>query len=300
LWRAIARRYAANSWVAGYDLINEPSAPSMAQLEHVYRRMIEAIREVDPERIVFLEGTLFGNECGRFTEPVPNAVYSFHDYPSPSMIYGGPYPGYSFGKYFDKSRVAAEVLRKAEYMCAHNLPSWVGEFGAVYTGDPEANDKRLRVMRDQIETYESNGIHWAAWTYKDIGFQGLVYASPESAWMERIRPVYTKMQVLGTDGWSGIETTLMRELGGLKELLNTTFRGYEPYPFGAHWQLKRLVRQILLGEALVPEFAARFRGITFDEIDSLMESFALRACRRRPPLEKTIARYTDGLVPALP
>lgn len=298
LWRAIATRYAANPWVAGYDLINEPSAPSIEQLEQVYGAMIAAIREVDPDHIVFLEGTLYGNECGDFTEPFPNAVYSFHDYPSPCMIYGGPYPGYSFGKYFDRSRVAAEILRKAKYMRTHNLPVWVGEFGAVYTDDAKANDKRLRVMRDQLETYESSGIHWAAWPYKDIGFQGLVYADPDSPWMERIRPVYMKMQRMGTDGWSGIETTLMRELFGLKELLNSTFRGYEPYPFGVHWQLKRLVRQILLGEALVPEFAARFEGITFGQIDELMSSFSFHRCLRRPALEEMIVRYAGGVVPS--
>ena len=54
-------------------------------------------------------------------------------------------------------------------MLDHKLPIWVGEFGPVYTGDPEADAMRYQLLRDQLAIYQHYGVSWSIWLYKDIG-----------------------------------------------------------------------------------------------------------------------------------
>ena len=54
LWEEIARRYNGNEWVAGYDLLNEPSAVGTEQFE-VYDRIYDAIRAIDQDHIIYIQ-----------------------------------------------------------------------------------------------------------------------------------------------------------------------------------------------------------------------------------------------------
>jgi aryl-phospho-beta-D-glucosidase BglC (GH1 family) len=77
LWEELARRYRGNPAVAAYDLINEPVsgqgnnytsglAPSdWGLLNRVYRRLVQAIRTIDPEHIIVLEGDYFAASHAR-------------------------------------------------------------------------------------------------------------------------------------------------------------------------------------------------------------------------------------------
>jgi hypothetical protein len=58
----------------------------------------------------------------------------------------------------------------------------------------------------------------------------------------------------------------------------------------------QLVRQaphphLLISEALLPEFAALFKGLSEAEIDELMQSFLFPNCTVRPELAETLAAY---------
>jgi hypothetical protein len=48
---------------------------------------------------------------------------------------------------------------------------------------------RYQILLDQLELYRQHDASWALWTYKDIGLQGLVYASPDSPYLRRIQVV---------------------------------------------------------------------------------------------------------------
>jgi endoglucanase len=100
----------------------------------------------------------------------------------------------------DKEVLEKTFLKRSQYMLEHGVPVWVGEFGPVYPpGDPESHATRYEILRDQLEIYTRYGVSWAIWTYKYIGLQGVVYASPDSPWVERIRPVLQKKARLGVD-----------------------------------------------------------------------------------------------------
>ena len=79
LWEKIAERYKDNPWVAGYDLLNEPSDPSGVLLDSFYKRVVAAIRAIDPDHIIFLEGNCYSRDFSMFGPPLPNVVYTLHN-----------------------------------------------------------------------------------------------------------------------------------------------------------------------------------------------------------------------------
>ena len=64
------------------------------------RRVVAAIRKIDPDHIIFLEGNRFSQDFSTLGPPMPNVVYSLHNYAVPGFIDGGPYPGVLAGRIF--------------------------------------------------------------------------------------------------------------------------------------------------------------------------------------------------------
>jgi hypothetical protein len=167
-------------------------------------------------------------------------------------------------------------------------PIWVGEFGPVYTGEPERDAMRRRLLEDQLEIYRRHGASWAIWTYKDIGLQGVTYAAPDSAWLKRIRPMIEKKERLGVDAWGSLDTRIRHIMDPIEQLFAKEFPDYQPFPFGVKRNINQLVRHLLLTEPLVDEFASLFKGVTEPESDGLMASFRFDNCVRRAELARTL------------
>lgn len=87
LWQAIAQRYKDETIIAGYDLVNEPIAYSLKDWEGLAKRLVSAIREVDPNHLIIVE-RLNGvkgdwttyDHLNFFLIPDPNIAYTFHFY----------------------------------------------------------------------------------------------------------------------------------------------------------------------------------------------------------------------------
>jgi endoglucanase len=293
IWEAIAERYRGNPWVAGYNPINEPADPSEEMIIPLYRRLYDAIRAVDPDHIIFLEGNRYSQDFHMFGEPWPNVVYTNHDYALPGFVDGGPYPGVSRGKYVDRDVLEETFLQRSSYMLEHGVPIWVGEFGPVYTGDPEADATRYQVLRDQLEVYDRHEVSWAIWTYKDIGLQGVVYAAPDSPWVERLKPILEKKARLGVDHWGGLDTQVRHVMDPLERLFAEEYPDYDPFPFGATREIELLVRNILLAEPMLGEYAELFRGMDEVEIDNLMRSFRFENCVKRQTLAAILSEFAE-------
>lgn len=291
LWERLAERYRSNPWVAGYNVMNEPADPTGERLEPFYRRLVEAIRRIDADHILFLEGNRYSTEFNMFGKPWSNVVYTNHDYALPGFVDGGPYPGVSRGQYVDRDTLERKFVERSEYMLEYDIPIWVGEFGPVYTHNPGADAMRYQVLRDQLAIYRKYNASWAIWTYKDIGLQGVAYAAPDSAWMERVRPISDKKNRLGTDAWGTTDAGVRSLLAPIEELFQNEFPRYQPFPFGVQRHIAQLIRHILLSEPLVDEFAERFRGCTADDIELLMQSFLLDKCCRRTELAAVLRDY---------
>ena len=289
LWEAIARRYRGNPWVAGYNLMNEPEDRSGAMIVPVTRRLYDTVRAVDPDHLVFIDGNHFASDFSDFTQAWPDAVYSGHDYALCGFPGGGPYPGYTGSVWCDEAWLEKHFVRRSSFMRQHNVPRWVGEFGPVYSGDAELDATRYRLARDQIALFDRNGAHWAIWTYKDIGLQGIVYAAPDSPYVQRLAPALIKKARLGVDSWGGTDAELAGVLGAIDETFAREFPQGSDLPWDAGWQTRRMVRNILFAEALVPETAALFADLDEVRIDRLMQSFAFGNCGQRGPLVDILA-----------
>lgn len=291
LWEAIANRYKEHPWVAGYNPINEPGDASEERIVPFYRRLYQAIRAIDPDHILFLEGNRYSTEFHMFTETWPHVIYTVHDYALPGFIDGGPYPGISRGQYVDKAVLEETFLRRTAYMRQTGTPVWVGEFGPVYVGEPTADAMRYQVLCDQLEIYDRYQANWAIWTYKDIGLQGVVYTAPDSPWRRLLQPFLEKKARLGVDTWGSVDTHIRHIMQPLEETFAQEFPDYHPFPFGTRWMINRLVRYILLAEPLLQEFAALFKGMGEQDIDTVMQSFQFKNCVQRAELARIVSAF---------
>jgi aryl-phospho-beta-D-glucosidase BglC (GH1 family) len=303
LWEAIAARYRDNATVAGYNLMNEPADPEGTAIRPFCDRAIDAIRAVDPDHIIFLDGNRYATDFSAFEDvPVyPNVVYSAHDYALPGFVDGGPYPGLSRGTYVDRDVLEETFRRRTEFMRRTGTPIWIGEFGPVYTGDPERDEQKYQVLRDQLDIYRRHGAGWAVWAYKDVGLQGLVSAAPDSAWMKRIGDVLAKKARLGVDAWGTTDAGVRDIMAPIERAFAQEYPGFDPFPFGQENWIMTLVRCILLAEPMLEDFGRCFAGVAETAtVHELADSFLLENCVVRQGLADVLAASARLLPPAGP
>ena len=292
LWEALAARYRGNATVAGYNIMNEPADPDGAMIKPFYDRAVEAVRRVDPDHIIFLDGNRYSTDFSAFEDlPVyPNTVYTAHDYALPGFIYGGPYPGVTNGVYVDRDQVEQAFLRRTEFMRSTGTPIWIGEFGPVFTGDPERDEQRYQLLADQLDIYQQYGAGWSIWAYKDVGGEGLVSAAPDSPWRERIRDVMAKKARLGVDHWGSLDTEIRHIMTPIEETFAKEYPDFDPFPFGQLSWISTLVRNILLAEPMVDDFGRCFADVTRAETArELADSFRLENCVVRERLAAVLS-----------
>ncbi|SFK93249.1 Aryl-phospho-beta-D-glucosidase BglC, GH1 family [Amycolatopsis sacchari] len=291
LWQALAGRYRGNPWVAGYNPLNEPADPEGHVIEPFYARLHQAIRAVDPDHVIFLDGNRNATEFGMFRDPWPNTVYTVHDYALAGFADAGPYPGVSRGEYVDQRYLEKRFLQRSEYMRGTGTPIWVGEFGPVYSGHAERDESRYRVLADQLEIYDEHDAGWSLWTYKDIGLQGVVHVERTSPYLERIAPVLEKKARLGVDLWGGTDAGIRHIFDPLERTVAEEFPRFDPRPFGQREWVQVLVRHILLAEPMVDDFARCFLGVGPEEARALADCFAFGRCVERTRLTDVLRAH---------
>src|SRR5690606_6450229 len=168
LWEAIADHYRDNPWVAGYNPINEPGDPSGKVVGPFYDRLVKAVRAADPRHVLFLDGNTYSTDFSIFREVYENTVFVCHDYALAGFAHGGGYPGYTQGRWCDRDELERTFEERSRFQRETGTPLWVGEFGPVYTGDPELDRERYQILRDQLEIYDGHQAGWSLWTYKDV------------------------------------------------------------------------------------------------------------------------------------
>ncbi len=204
------------------------------------------------------------------------------------MAFGGPYPGETQGRWIDRDALEQTFLSRTAFMRETGTPIWVGEFGPVYTGDPERDEQRYQVLCDQLEIYDRHGAGWSLWTYKDVGLQGLVHTAPDSAYMRRFGDLIAKKTRLGIDSWGSTDAELPELFEPLHALIASEFPGWAPYPWSPRSTTDDIARHLLLAQAMVPEYAERFRGLSDADLDALADSFSLSQCVRRTRLYEVL------------
>ena len=187
LWREIARCLKHSAALAGYDLLNEPVLPfgNTELLNAFYRDAINAIREVDPDHIVFLEGDRFSMDFSRIIPPEDNNwAYTYHFYPA---VWDEKLLDTSIG---EDSRAA--MFEKALHdilnsMGGYRGPLLCGEMG--YELCRLKSDFGIRLTDTTIQAIEKCRSSWCLWCYKDARFMGLTYPREDSGWMRLVKDV---------------------------------------------------------------------------------------------------------------
>ena len=156
LWALVAEHFAGESNVAGYDLLNEPTRASGATQWDYYDVLYKAVREADPDHMIFIEATW-----------EPNNLPSPEDYGWENVVYEYHHYNWDYNNQPNKSFYTFKKLLGN----THKVPSLIGEFNAWgdsrrSTGkrdqtDPEAN-------AGVLEFYNGEGWHWTTWTYKVV------------------------------------------------------------------------------------------------------------------------------------
>jgi endoglucanase len=284
LWEAFADRYKDWPEVGGYNLLNEPADPSGEVVGPFQDRLVAAVRDVDPDHIVFVDGNTYSTDFSMFSDSYENTIFACHDYARAGMAFGGPYPGETQGVWVDRDALEEAFLARTRFQRESGTPVWVGEFGPVYTGEPERDEMRYRILSDQLDIYDEHAAGWSIWTYKDVGLQGLVHTAPDSPYMHRFGDLIEKKSRLGIDSWGSTDQEIPEVVEPIHELIAREFADWSPYPWSPRASADDLVRHVLLAQAMVPEYAKRFRGLGDQELDELADSFSLARCVRRTRL----------------
>ncbi len=304
LWEELARRYKGNATIAAYDVMNEPmtakahtphSRPNWHVLNQLYRRVVSAIRAIDPDHIIFLEGDGFASRFDGLDAPfADNLACSSHNYTAAGFG-PGAYPGVYFGNYRDRDAYF-EVFRTqqgTQYAQQHHIPLWVGEFGSVYNGLPEEVEDRLQALDDQIDGFEQWGAHWTTWTYKDVGVMGWVTLDPESEYMQRIAPILDAKRLLAADSWMGwLPLTPAKQMvHELARLVERTIGGSEIDPKSNQEALIHTALAGYVASLMQPAFAKRFAALSEAELDRVLQSFALKHCKPHQGLIEVVKKH---------
>lgn len=154
LWKKLAERYKDEPMIAAYDIINEPNwgfqnhdndpngcAESQnTMLWNLQKDITTAIREVDPNHVIVIEGNCWGNNySGLPTLWDNNMVISYH-------------------KYWN-GNAQSNIQGMIDMRNSRNVPIWLGETG----------ENSNSWFTDCIELLETNGIGWAWWPLKKLG-----------------------------------------------------------------------------------------------------------------------------------
>ena len=153
LWVKLATRYRNEPWIGGYDLINEPnwgfedpakdtrgtSETKNIPLKKLLVDLTKAIRKVDRNHIIIIEGNGFGNNYRGVLPPWDdNLVLSFHKY----------------GNFNSVESISQFLALRHQ----HRIPIWLGESG----------ENSNTWYTELIGLAERNHIGWAWWQHKKM------------------------------------------------------------------------------------------------------------------------------------
>jgi len=306
LWAEMARRYKDHPALAGYGLMNEPctrvqyddhDSPNYNwdALNAVHRKAAEAIRNVDPNHILFVEGDNFACEFdGLDVTFDDNIVVESHNYMSPTGG-GKPYPGMIDGLYWNRDIVAAEFGMHSGTRCAfkYHKPILVGEFGIWYAGYPEAIQYRAAALDDQLGVFDSAGVNWAIWTWKDIASMGSYNLDPDSEYVKTIQPIL-KAKKESAD-WEG-EMPAGSVAGALKNLADAIDAYLAESRLGVQIDHRWFAQYTLFGymaQFLQVPYTNLFKDKTETQLDEILGAFELKNCIPNTPLIETLKNYLN-------
>jgi endoglucanase len=197
LWRRVAKRFAAAGPELRFELLNEPIAKDNRQLNPFNARMLAAIRESNPTRVVYITSNYYGSFTTTKDLEVPNdpnVAVTLHYYlpfvfthqraswarfpaDMPPVSFPGTVPDLSrhipadhfsagdSGKKLSVADIDADFGKVAAWARAHahGHEIHIGEFGVYRPADADSKRNYLLAL---VGAAERNGFGWAVWDYQ--------------------------------------------------------------------------------------------------------------------------------------
>ncbi len=167
IWGHIAKRYANEPVIWSWDLINEPvtrNEREKSRLEESYRVMGAAIRAVDRNHILSIQGDWWGSDFAALDDKWDDhLVFQTHHYPAQGIK----------EPHDTKPGGLGERLRRAREL---GVPLWLGEFG----------ENTPDVLRDMADWAKRNSVGYAPWSFKRI-------ETDRALWSIRKTPGYQRV-----------------------------------------------------------------------------------------------------------
>ena len=207
IWGKIAKHYAKETTIIGYDLLNEPIAHYFTnkdeinkKLEPVYKMAVAAIRKYDQNHIVMLGGAQWDGNFNVFSD--------FHF--DKKMIY-------TCHRYWSDT-IQSSIQDFLDFRAKTNLPLYMGETG-------ENKDEWVSAFRKLLE---KNNIGWHFWPYKKLeNKSGIVRINAPEKW--KLIVEYTKKDRSGFDKIRAARPTQSDILEAMNDLItNMKFENCTP------------------------------------------------------------------------
>lgn len=190
IWQELAKRYKNNPTVAAYDLLNEPiGAPTPQILWSLYDRLYKAIRQIDSNHIIMMEGIWDWD-----TLPAPtqmgwlNVMYQFHYYlfDDPATANVNETEDVESQKAFIDKKILDAKYKQSQYQ----VPAMVGEFSGF--SQKASWDYFLSRFNEQ-------GWWWTMWSnkYHDASSTWGLYTHTD---YDEALPKFRAIQADGTPG----------------------------------------------------------------------------------------------------
>lgn len=142
IWEELARRYKDETIIIGYDIINEPVTPDpygSRDLARFYGQIVPAIRAIDENHILFIEGNYYATTFDFLFPPFDdNMVYAFHKY------------------WNETDQGTIQYLLNIREQ--NNTPLWLGESG----------ENSNPWFYETTKLVENLNIGWNWWTHKKL------------------------------------------------------------------------------------------------------------------------------------
>lgn len=147
-WKQIAQKYKNETQVAGYDLLNETNytfpTGNNKPLSDLFMRIIDAIREIDSNHLLILEGNDYGGDYRGMDE------LAHYDKANNT--------GISFHAYWSKN-TDASLNYYLELRNSWQMPLWRGEIG----------ENTNTWFTNMVKLMDKHKIGWANWPWKKFG-----------------------------------------------------------------------------------------------------------------------------------
>ena len=197
LWRRVAQRFASAGPELRFELLNEPIAKDNRQLNPFNARMLAAVRESNPTRVVYITSNMYGSFTTTKDLEVPadpNVAVTLHYYlpfvfthqraswarfpaDMPPVRFPGKVPDLSKhipADHFAASSSGTELTVADLDADFDKVAAWarehargheihIGEFGVYRPADADSKRAYLSAL---VGAAERNGFGWAVWDYQ--------------------------------------------------------------------------------------------------------------------------------------